>query len=151
MTREIKLTQGKVMLVSDDDYEEMSKHKWQAHQNHGNWYAVRGVWNGRGMTTVYSHHLILPMKGGLMVDHINGDGLDNRKENLRLVNCRVNTLNSSARRANKVRGTHLNNSNKSRPWQSRIMVSGKAISLGYYSTETEAHEVYKLACWLYGV
>jgi hypothetical protein len=94
----IPLTQGQSALVDDDDYEELSKHKWYAHMSHGHYYAIRNSLRQNGKrTAVKMHRQIINVPDGMATDHINGDGLDNRKCNLRICNPQQNNTNSKKR------------------------------------------------------
>lgn len=84
---------------------------------------------------LFNHHIVWFIFNNewpnLMVDHINGDGLDNRIENLRLATNQQNQFNSD-----KARGySFVKRVNK---WRSRVMIDGKHIDLGYHSSESEA-------------
>jgi hypothetical protein len=86
----IPLTNGKVTLVDTDDYEKLTKYLWCVTKNRNTYYVHRTTCG----KTETMHHAILgvPPKG-LMIDHINGNGLDNRKCNLRIVTNRENCQN----------------------------------------------------------
>lgn len=104
--KKIKLTQGKVALVSAEDFDWLSRFKWTAHRGSagGNrWYAVRNatakIGKKRKRVWVRMHRLIMDLPPGsltseLVVDHRNGNGLDNRRENLEVV-----TFSENSRRA----------------------------------------------------
>ena len=85
---------GKVTLVDAEDYEWISKHKWQlSNINEGRLYASRLVKvNGRSCR-VMLHRVIMDAPNGLMVDHVNRDGLDNRRCNLRICTNQQNQRN----------------------------------------------------------
>jgi len=91
---EIPLTRGYVALVDPEDFERFGPLKWTAQvQGPGLRYAYRNVLQSSGkLRTIYLHRLILQAPDGMTVDHINGNGLDNRRQNLRLAtqaeNCR---------------------------------------------------------------
>lgn len=95
--KEIKLTQGKVALVDDEDYEWLSQWRWIAHVQRGHiWYANRRRWKHEvydGGVILGMHRAIMNAPVGMQVDHINGDGLDNRKSNLRLCTSLENHFN----------------------------------------------------------
>ncbi len=90
---------GMLILVDDDDLALVSKHVWRAHRSGKssihNVYAVHG---DRPM--IKMHNVIMPPPEGLMIDHINRNGLDNRKSNLRICNHHQNMMN---------RRVHINN------------------------------------------
>lgn len=87
----IKCSQGKVAAVSEIDYARLSVHKWYAREgSSGVWYATNG--KGVGM-----HRMVMRAKKGQIVDHIDGNGLNNRRENLRIVTAEQNAANSRLR------------------------------------------------------
>ncbi|MMZ67947.1 hypothetical protein D1872_305870 [compost metagenome] len=97
--REIPLTQGKVAIIDDEDFEKVSAYKWCYSSTIG--YAVsRKVVNGKRQP-VLMHRLILDAPPGLVTDHINHDKLDNRKANLRLCTRHENNRNMPLRSNNK--------------------------------------------------
>ena len=79
--KEIKLTQGKVALVDDEDFQYLNQFKWYAHKKHINYYAYSYINNKK----ILMHRLILKTPNNLIVDHIDHNGLNNQKSNLR--NC----------------------------------------------------------------
>ena len=76
----IPLSQGLFALVDPEDYEELSRHKWCATRAEHTVYASRGGPDGK---PILMHRVIMKTPPGMVVDHINGDGLDNRKRYLR--------------------------------------------------------------------
>ena len=135
--KKIKLTQGKYAIIDDEFYEEVSKYKW----HFGNGYAKRK--NPSFKPKLFGmHHVVLPLQKGLMIDHINGNGLDNRRANLRLVTKSQNMMN---------RGKQINNKSgymgvcwhkQHGRWRAYIKVNKKQISLGLYDTLKEAAKAY---------
>lgn len=79
--RIIPLTQDKVALVDDEDYEHLIRFKWHAVEKKNCFYAARKDRQGR---TIYMHTVIMETPSGLEVDHRNGEGLDNQRSNLRI-------------------------------------------------------------------
>jgi len=142
--KEIPLTKGKVALVDDEDYEELSKYKWYAikKENRWNWYAIRHVLkkiNGYSTTeSMHRHILKLKNKDGKIVDHIDRNSLNNIKTNLRIVSHLQNTLNSKLFKTNNsgYRGVHY--SKLTKDWVAAI--GGKCI--GYYSVKEDAARAY---------
>ena len=83
--KEIPLTMGMVALVDDDDYDRMSRYNWYAaNNNYYTYYAVRGVRKGGGYKNIRMHREVLGVTdASVYVDHIDGNGLNNCKSNLR--------------------------------------------------------------------
>ena len=80
--RRIELTQNKFALVDNEDYERLNGIKWY----YSNGYAVHSLYkNGKFSGRLWMHRLIMNTPTGMEVDHKNGNGIDNRKSNLR--NC----------------------------------------------------------------
>lgn len=89
--RKIRLTKGKYALVSDEDYERVSQFKWYASlESRGTkWYAVRRELRNGKRVKIRMHRFILELPPGKedsrVVDHLNHDSLDNRRENLEVI------------------------------------------------------------------
>ena len=81
---------------------------------------------------------------GMEIDHINGNKIDNRIENLRIVTKRENQQNRKKHRAGRLVGAIYRKGHND--WQSQIKINKNKITIGYYKTEQEAHEAYKIAC-----
>jgi len=86
----IKLTFGKVAIVDPEDYDRVSKYNWCAVDDGRCWYAHTFKRDG---TPMAMHRLILNTPAGLFVDHIDHNGLNNRRSNLRLCTNRQNQQN----------------------------------------------------------
>ena len=140
--KEIKLTQGKVALVDDEDFEELSKHEWY-YTNAG--YAARSARRPNGTRyQLYMHVQIIGEVEGLEIDHISGDKLGNRKNNLRHVTRAQNQSNSvSVGGSSQYKGVNWHDQNKK--WLSRIGVDGKDVYLGCYKSEHDAARRYNEA------
>lgn len=144
--KEIPLTKGKVALVDDEDYEKLSKNKWHASWDGHNWYAARGVRIGNKIKKISMHREILNAPKEMQVDHINGNGLDNRKENLRLCTHQQNLLNKkNSYKNNKlgIKGVCWRDDTKR--FQAQICVGGKNIRLGYFNVLGDADQAYREA------
>ena len=127
--KEIKLTQGQVALVDDEDFERLNQYKWCIAFNGSNWYAARTVSIGNGnQKKVLMHREIMNAPKGVQVDHKNGDGLFNCKENLRFCTNQQNQFNQkNARKNNKlgIKGTSWNK--KLKKFRARIGINRKDI------------------------
>lgn len=96
------------------------------------------------------HRLIVSAPPHLVVDHINGNGLDNRKCNLRLTTQAGNNKNSSKRRNAKTstyKGVHFDK--RSSSWKTQIQKDGKRMAIGTFDTELEAVHAYNAAAEKY--
>jgi hypothetical protein len=92
--KEIKLTRGLVALVDDEDYERLSQFKWCAQRIGKTTYATRNTYINRKHAVSYMHREILSECNGLLVDHIDGDGLNNQRSNLRYCTRQQNAFNT---------------------------------------------------------
>lgn len=126
----ITLTNGLETLVDDQDMEMLSKYKWKPQrdkQRAVKYYAFTD-WTADGIRRkVLMHRLIMGTKEGHCVDHINGNPLDNRRENLRWATFSQNSANKVPRRIDMPRGVYPRKS-PTRPWFASIHVRQKMIS-----------------------
>jgi len=149
---EIPLSQGLVALVDSQDYKELSKYKWSAEKHGRRFYAGRSELNAitKKKTKIIMHRFIMNTPKGMETDHINGNGLDNRRSNLRICTRQQNSHNVSKYETNTsgFKGVdflpHLR-----RKWRARIMAEGKNKHLGLYETKELAYEAYCKACIKY--
>ena len=152
--KEIPLTRGYVSLVDDEDFAALSAYKWHAkvHRN-GKIYAIRNTPKPRGEqpATLKMHRVILGVVDGVLVDHENGDGLDNRRENLRAATSSQNqanrrvTSNQHGYKGVAFIGYTQNKGKRwtrRKPWKASIAVEERLISLGYYLSPEEAADAY---------
>lgn len=133
------LTQGFVAIVDDEDFERLLQldRSWcVAKRRHTN-YAKRFQKDGSRRRVIYMHRWILQAPDGIEVDHISGDGLDNRRENLRLATPRQNSENRtgptrSASGYRGVRGVGVGS------FQAYVNTGNRQISVGCWGTPEEA-------------
>lgn len=147
--REIPLTQGKVAIVDDDDFEELNKFKWYANANgfKGRVYAVRS-----SKKRIRMHRQIMGFPERMDIDHINGNTLDNRKSNLRIATRSQNLMNSGvgARNTSGYKGVSPSG-RPSAPFLAQVVVMQKAKNLGRFRSAEEAARAYdKAAKELFG-
>jgi hypothetical protein len=138
--KEIHLTRGLVALVDDEDYEWINKFRWYS----TNGYATRREGNRDNRMSFLMHRDILGLikNDGILVDHINHDTLDNRKENLRKCGYRENSMNQKISSRNKVghKGVYFHAAKKK--WMARVYINGKQTYLGYFLSVEAAHKAY---------
>lgn len=143
---QIPLTQGLCAVIDDADLPLVSGRNWHAvaaGSPIGKFYAARGEWTGGRMRRVYMHRLIAEAKQGEQVDHINADGLDNRRCNLRLATQSQNNANSAPWKApaSGYRGVYK----ERRRWAAAISVCGQMVRLGSFLCPIEAARAYDAA------
>jgi len=152
--KEILLTQGKVVLVSDHRYEYLMQWKWYvARHGPNSWYAVRGTGGHGNKRMLLMHRAIMNASDGVFVDHIDGDGLNNVDENLRLCTMTENNHNKKINKNNSTgfKGVHKH-IGKPKPYEASIGVDNRKVSLGYFYTPEEAALAYDAAARnIYGV
>lgn len=136
-TRKIALSKGLFATVDASDFLQLSKWKWYANNIGHKTYACRTVKKG-GRQTLYMHKEIIGTPVGLVTDHINGNGLDNRRSNLRVCSRRENLLNRGEQTNNSSGISGVSFEKKSQKWESYLHHYGKKISLGRYSEKEEA-------------
>ena len=141
----IQLTQGKEAFVDDEDFERINKHKWTVLKKSNTFYARRTINGGSpSQRHIKMHREIMGLtpKDGLVVDHINGNGLDNRKRNLRICTQFQNMKNTLKRpgKTSKYKGVYWRKERGK--WQARITFQNKRIRLGHFEDESEAARAY---------
>jgi hypothetical protein len=138
MSKIIALTQGKETIVDDEDFEWISKRKWQ--------YGCRGYATGhsteKNHRKIYLHREIMNAPEGMDVDHINMNPLDNQKKNLRICT-RAQNLANRKKQVNNTsgyKGTIWDKTNKN--WIARIEVNQKVINIGRFNNPIDAARAY---------
>lgn len=141
----IPLTQGKIAIVDEADYDWLMRWKWYAQKDKNTYYAARGVCQNNKHKRIWMHREILRTPSGMETDHKDGNGLNNCRENLRIA---TRAQNDSYRRktlgtSSKYKGVCRRKG--SQKWQVAIQVKGKSIYLGLLGSEVAAARVYDKA------
>lgn len=141
----VPLSQGFEAVIDASDVPLVLNRSWYVQKSQNTNYAMSGVKKNGKRTTELMHRLIAMPPKDMEVDHIDGDGLNNRRSNLRCAtksqnqrNSRRNCLNTSG-----FKGVHWYESK--RRWQAQIMLNKKQHHLGYFKTAEEAHSAYVAA------
>lgn len=149
--KEIQLSQGKVAVVDDEDFEELSKFKWCAVKYGNIFYAIRNCPNPKTgkKTTITMHRQILGLTNPKeQTDHVDGNGLNNQRSNIRVCNKQQNGANRSAQKNNQLafKGVSLFRGGK---FRAQIQVLRKNIHLGLFKTPELAAAAYDAAARKY--
>lgn len=148
MAKTLRTSCGKTIVVDDDVYEWAKDMNWRCSIGYAR--TSRNI--DKQQVTSRLHHMIVGKPVGKMViDHINGDRLDNRRENLRIVTQSMNRLNSKIDARNTTGLTGVSYDAKKSKYRATINYKHQALWLGYYDTKEEAADIRaKVEVALYG-
>lgn len=140
----IPLTKGMVALVDDEDFSLVSKYRWYATiSENGRYYAKRRT---NAKHQVYLHREIMKASLGVEIDHIDGNGLNNQKSNLRYCIRRQNAMNTTKRKPSATsRHKGVCWDKRCKKWTSKINPNGRTINLGLFENEIDAAIAYNKA------
>jgi len=148
MAKEIPLTKGYVAIVDDEDYDFLMQWKWQVSCYRQYVYATHSRFNKKGLNM---HGIILekiigrPLIKGEMTDHIDGDTLNNRRNNLRLATNTQNQWNGKTPKTNTSGYKGVHRYKKTDKWASYMRQNGKKVFIGIFDTPEEAAIAYNRA------
>jgi hypothetical protein len=150
--RKIPLTQGKFAMVDPEDYQRLAKYKWHLVRSPTGAYAAR--WQrlaaANSRRRIWMHHEVIHVLAGMVCDHINHNGLDNREANLRPATVSQNLCNRPKKKAkarSKYKGLEWDRTQ--RKWKARIQRHGRKIYLGSFASEIDAARAYDAAAKKY--
>ncbi len=143
--RLIHIAKFKFAVVDSADYDRLNRYKWRLCRSNRTFYAFLTVSRGPLLKqkVLWMHHLVLPPPTGLLVDHRNHNGLDNRRDNLRLATHSSNQQNarkSITKTTSKFKG--VDRVKATGHWRARIVVAGKRLFLGSFTDELSAAHAY---------
>jgi hypothetical protein len=150
--RRIPLTRGKFAIVDPQHYDRLNQYTWHVTKNGNTFYAKRNPRVGRKSRapSIYMHRCIIEIPPGLLIDHINYNGLDNREANIRPAT-RTQNNRHSKRTANpgtsKFKG--VSSYSREKRWVVKIHADGKTYKIGYFKDEIEAAKAYDQAARKY--
>lgn len=135
-------------MVDDEDYDWLMKYKWTVMKDGNTFYASTSFPRPNQKNKYFGvkmHRMILGLTDiNIEGDHENGNGLDNRRSNLRICNQQQNTLNrrKNLKKSCKFMGVSISKLNKSSPYKATINVGGENIHLGYFTVAEDAARAY---------
>ncbi len=140
---------GMVAWVDERDYLLVSSYSWHAQEKRSTFYAATRVAHpaSPGRTTLRMHRLILGLEfgDGRLIDHIDGNGLNNQRSNLRIATNSQNQMNRGSQRGSSSRFAGVSFHKQSGRWQARITCDARLQHLGLHKTEEEAALAYNQA------
>jgi len=143
--KRIKLTQGKFVLIDDRDFEKIRKFKWCAEKFGNTYCAMTNVRDKikKRQKHIKMHRLIMSLDFGdkRCIDHINSNGLDNRRVNLRICTHQMNCCSQKiSKHSSKYKGVYWYKFTKK--WKAQICINYRKKHLGYFNSEIEAGRKY---------
>ena len=140
--KEIKLTQGYSSMVDDDLFDYLNQWKWQVVKDSHTNYAVRNEGKFPFRKRIKMHREIMKPSPNMQVDHVDGNGLNNVRENLRVCTQSQNKKNARKRKDSTSGFKGVTYYKRYGNWRSQIAVNGKRINLGYFSDPIDAAHAY---------
>jgi hypothetical protein len=138
-------------IVDDEDYHLVAAFKWYAEKDNRTFYARTGIYSSRGQpfAKVAMHRLIIGADPRQKVDHWDGDGLNNRRDNLRVASTSQNGANQRISMNNTTGFKGVSFSKREGRYQAALEYGGKLIWCGYHDTAAGAARAYDTAAIKY--
>lgn len=140
--KRILLSLGEFAIVDDADYDLVKGYKWYAAKRPHTCYAIRYYEKDGRRTSQLMHRLIMPPPDGFEIDHINGNGRDNRRTNLRVCTHSQNAHNSHAHKDGISRFKGVSWVTRLSRWQVYIQYEKIQYYLGLFDDEIKAAKAY---------
>lgn len=140
---EFVLKSGAVVLIDEQDREEFSKYLWSI-DAYG--YVIRNL---SRKASILMHRVVMGAGKGQIVDHIDGNTMNNRRENLRIASGAQNQANAQKRQGRSSKHKGVSWSKKDKRWRAAISVDGKTLYLGSFIEEDYAGHAYNKAAIQY--
>ena len=145
--KKIPLTQGKIALVDDEDYDFLMQWKWHYIKCRDPGYAARYRKNGESGTQqkILMHRFLMGTPPGMEIDHRDNNGLNNQRYNLRRATSSQNRRNSELRVDNKSGYKGVTRTASKKKWRVYIKINGKQKWLGSFISKKDAAKAYNIA------
>ncbi len=153
---EIKLSQGQVSIVDDCDIDLASRYRWRVQNTASGPYAR--AWspmvNKKRRLLLLHREIAARLFGAdqsknMKIDHVNGDGLDNRRCNLRLCTASQNAMNKRRGRVHSSRFKGVSYRAKTGRWRAGICINGSTKDIGTFASEVKAAQAYNSAAMIH--
>lgn len=142
----VTLTHGHQAVIDADDAAFVADRCWHAQASRNTVYAMcnalRAEGGIRGQKRVMMHRFLMNPDAEMQIDHINGDGLDNRRSNLRIATHAQNMQNRKLFTNSSTGFKGVSAYNPTGLWQAKIAINGRRIWLGVFATPEAAHDAY---------
>lgn len=145
--KKIALAEGISAIIDDEDFDRVMEHKWRCDfksKTHGSYACTIGI----RKNSIYMHRFITRAPKGMVVDHKNGDGLDNRKGNLRVCTHQENSRSRQCLQKNNTSG-YQGVFKSQYGWQARIRINGEDTYLGFSKNKVLMAKLYDEAAKKY--
>ena len=144
----------KEIFFDDEDYGIVVSYSWHITKKPKDniFYARTNIPIENKQTSLYLHRLILGLTDSkILVDHIDHNGLNNQRDNLRVASVQQNARNSvnSRKGTSNYKGVTFRGENLKKPWLVRIKIDGEYKYIGYFADEVEAAKAYNVAASVY--
>ena len=150
MAKEIILTQGKVAIVDDEDYDYLNQFKWCANKMKGKFYVVGNILLPTNKKTRTSmHRFIMKPEKCMVIDHLDGNPLNNQKNNLRICTHAENMRNSKININNKSGYKGVSYQKDRNNYRASIKFNNKKINIGDFIDPIDAARAYNAAALKY--
>lgn len=136
-------------FIDGEDFDKIKNYTWCIANFSKRFYIVSDLCNKGNRKKILLHRLIMNCPDGMVVDHINHNGLDNRKENLRICTNQENLYNQRKKEGKTSKYKGVSFFKRDNNWTVRIRINGKSKNLGYFLNEEDAAEVYNQAALKY--
>ena len=148
--KRIKIGKGLLWaLIDDEDYDRINSMSWQIKRDHHTTYAKHVEINPDGSTSnTLMHRLIISCPPGSVIDHIDGNGLNNQRSNLRKCTNKQNSRNSESRRGTSIYKGVVYRKDVHK-YRARIRVYYVGLHIGHYEEEITAAKAYDKAALYY--
>jgi hypothetical protein len=147
----VPLTRGKFAVIDVEDADLVLAYNWSAKFVEGKWYARRNLPRDQRPGTILMHRFILGTPPRMLTDHVDGDGLNNRRGNLRIATPAQNNANQRLHRTNTSGYKGVVWSKELGRWHVRVGAGGRRVHVGYFETRDEAARAYdRVAREIYG-